>query len=305
MTIKNRITLKQLEAFVSVVDTGSFRSAANALGTTQPNISARIAALEAALGTTLLFRDAGSVRLSDSGTSLLHRSREVLWSCEKLLEEAGQRHLMEDRLRLGVTELVACTWLQPFLRRLRQDYPKLRVDLQVDLAMRIEDQLKSGALDLALQSGPVTADLAGSMPLGEEAYIWAAAPDMVHALGPDPSLQQVFAQSVVTHAKHTQAGLALHEMARTYGFDAGQIVHSSALSACVPMVCEGLGVGLLPRALIVKELASGALRSFDMPWLPEPLPFFARFDPGRTSRLVGRIAQIAVDVAGHSKMPQG
>ena len=45
--IKSRITLKQLEAFVFVVDLGSFRQAAVALGTTQPNISARIAALEA------------------------------------------------------------------------------------------------------------------------------------------------------------------------------------------------------------------------------------------------------------------
>lgn len=40
--IKSQITLKQLEAFAFVVDNGTFRAAAWALGTTQPNISARI-----------------------------------------------------------------------------------------------------------------------------------------------------------------------------------------------------------------------------------------------------------------------
>ncbi|MGB3690920.1 MAG: LysR family transcriptional regulator [Jannaschia helgolandensis] len=61
--IKSQITLKQLEAFAFVVDTGTFRAAATALGTTQPNISSRTAALETALDVALLYRDAGSVRL--------------------------------------------------------------------------------------------------------------------------------------------------------------------------------------------------------------------------------------------------
>jgi len=52
------------------VDAGTFRAAASALGTTQPNISARITALETALDVTLLVRDAGSVRLTADGEKL-------------------------------------------------------------------------------------------------------------------------------------------------------------------------------------------------------------------------------------------
>ncbi|MGB1338026.1 MAG: LysR family transcriptional regulator, partial [Planktomarina sp.] len=80
--IKSQITLKQLEAFAFVVDTGTFRAAAFALGTTQPNISARITALESALNVTLLIRDAGSVRLTADGEKLLVKTREVLWAGE-------------------------------------------------------------------------------------------------------------------------------------------------------------------------------------------------------------------------------
>ena len=132
--IYSRITLKQLEAFDFVVDTGTFRAAASALGTTQPNISSRIAALEAVLGVQLLYRDAGSVRLTQKGTKVLLKTREVLWAGEALLQEAGRQDLIEERLRLGVTELVACTWLQEFLRQLKSHYPQIRVELEVDLS---------------------------------------------------------------------------------------------------------------------------------------------------------------------------
>lgn len=57
-----QVSLKQLEAFVAVADLGTFRRAAERLNTTQPNISARIAQLEAQMKVSLMERDAGSVR---------------------------------------------------------------------------------------------------------------------------------------------------------------------------------------------------------------------------------------------------
>ena len=63
--IRNQITLKQIEALVYVADLGTFRKAAAALGTTQPNISVRIAAMEDTLNIVLMHRDAGAVRLTE------------------------------------------------------------------------------------------------------------------------------------------------------------------------------------------------------------------------------------------------
>ena len=90
--IRSQITLKQLEAFAFVVDTGTFRAAASALGTTQPNISSRITALETALDVALLYRDAGSVRLTERGQELLSLTRDILRAGEALLEAAHVVH---------------------------------------------------------------------------------------------------------------------------------------------------------------------------------------------------------------------
>ncbi len=294
--IKSQITLKQLEAFAFVVDTGTFRSAASALGTTQPNISSRIASLEATLKVTLLYRDAGSVRLTERGRDLLVLTRDILRSGEALLEAAGRRELIEERLRLGVTELVACTWLQTFLRLVRRAYPNLRVELEVDLSRQIEERLREGQIDLALQNAPFVFSATGEQALAEEPYVWVANDDLAMELADGKSVARFFDKAVLTHARHTSAGRALHDLAAARDYDAGKIIHSSALSACLPMVSEGLGVALLPRSLVSTEVEKGRLRTLNADWTAPPLSFFARYNADRAPRFVEKACNIAASI---------
>ena len=291
--IKSQITFKQLEAFVFVVDTGTFRAAASALGTTQPNISARISALESALNVILLIRDSGPVRLTVDGEKLLKKTREVLWAGEALIEEAGRQELIEETLRLGVTELVACTWLQGFLRLMRDAYPKLRVQLEVDLSTAIDARLMEGQLDLALQTGPFKSKTFASDALGQENYCWVANSDLFQQVQGSLTLSELFDLTILTHAKHTQACAALHQLATERSLPREKIVHSSALSACLPMVLEGLGVALLPERLVTAEVAAGDLHVIKADWLPAPLSFCARYAPERAAHYVEKAARIA------------
>ena len=182
--ISNTLTLKQLEALVWVADLGSFRKAAAHLGTTQPNISARIAALEATLGFSLMARDAGSVEMTPRGLDVLEQARKSLRAVEGVLDVAARPDLAEDRLRLGVTELIATTWLHDFLRALRQDYPRVTVELTVDLSRTLDAELAANALDLALQNAPFSHAATGEITLGSYGYAWVAAPDLMSGIDP-------------------------------------------------------------------------------------------------------------------------
>lgn len=295
--IKSQLTLKQLEAFVFVVDRGSFRGAAFALGTTQPNISARISALESAMGCVLLHRDAGSVRLTDKGRDLLAEARTVLRAAERFLDVAQRRDLIEDRLRLGVTEMIACTWLQAYLRALKAMYPAVRVELQVDLSRQIEEDLAAGQLDLSLQSGPFKTDLPGTLSVGDYPYIWVSCPELVARIGDKPDLQTLFTQPVLTHAQPTVAGDELHALVKAERLPATQVVHSNSLSACVPMAVDGMGVALLPQAILQRELDAGRLVQLAVDWVPSPLRFFARHDATRAPGFVAEAAALAVRVS--------
>lgn len=292
--IKSQITLKQLEAFISVVDMGTFRRAADALGTTQPNISTRIAALETTLGTVLMHRDAGSVRLTEKGATLLEAARKVLLAGEDFLAIAGRQDLIDDRLRLGVTELVACTWLHDFLRAFQRLYPNVRVELDVNLSVEIEKDLVANQLDLALQTGPFKRKIAGTLPLGQAPYCWVVAPTLAAPTG----FADLFDGPVISHGRDTRASAGLAEHARAQGVAVNQIVHSSSLTSCVAMAVDGMGPALLPKAMVAEDIAAGRLQEFTCGWLPETLALFARFDPKRTPHFVRDAAELAMSLTG-------
>lgn len=71
------MNLKQLEAFVKVVETGSFSKAAKELYLTQPTVSAHISALERELKTRLFIRNTKEVTMSEAGQDLYKYARQM------------------------------------------------------------------------------------------------------------------------------------------------------------------------------------------------------------------------------------
>ena len=295
--IKSQITFKQLEAFVCVVDIGTFRKAAEVLGTTQPNVSARIASLEDSLGVVLMHRDARSLTLTEKGKTLLASARQVLWAGEAFIEAAERQDLVAERLRLGVTELIASTWLHDFLRQFRDVYPAVVVELQVNLSVEIERELSARQLDLALLSGPLQQETSASMKLGSCPYVWVATPEIAQATG-GGKLAELLQVSVLTHARHSIASRELAKVIRSRGLSSDRVVHSSSLTSCLQMAADGMGAALLPDPLISEAVTDGRLVRLESDWLPPPLEFFARYDATRVPRFVSRAAEMAVETAG-------
>lgn len=295
--IKSQFTLKQLEALVCVVDFGTFRKAAGVLGTTQPNISARISSLEESLGVLIMHRDAGSVRLTEKGMNLLADARRILWASEAFLETAGRQDLITERLRLGVTELVACSWLHDFLRQFRDSYPSVVVELQVNLSAEIEKELSARQLDLALQTGPFLQENAASIPLARYPYVWAAAPDLAADVGRSTCLARLLQSPVLTHARHSQVSRELATLVEARGLPADRIVYSSSLSSCVQMAIDSMGFALLPEVLVRDAVKEKRLQILDCDWLPPELELFARFDRNRAPRFVQAAAECAARTA--------
>ena len=290
-----RLNLKQLEAFVWVADLQGFRRAAERLNTTQPNISARIAALEEALGTTLMTRDAGSVRLTSKGQELLVHARRVLDAADALMVAADQKALIDGTLRLGVTEMIIQTWLRDYLRRLKEVYPRLTVELTVDFSVNLEKGLAERTLDLALQNEPFSRLATGQQEIGAYDLVWVAAPTL--GLAPQQTIETLAAQPILTHARDTRL---YEEVSAHFGLRrdlSPRLVPSTDLAACQMMTVDGMGVAVLPLAAVACDLRAGSLVQLQYDWTPEPLHFFARYDAERAPRYVAKAASLAVEVA--------
>jgi len=297
------VTIKQIEAFVFVADLGAFNRAAMKLGTTQPNISSRIATLEELLGVTLMERDPGSVRLTARGREILVQARRVLSALDALKTEAENTSLIEGVLRLGVTELVAHTWLRHFLDAMRLQFPKVAVELSVDLSVNVERELMARSIDLAFHNAPFANELNGSTDLGSWPLIWVAAPEFVSSFKEAWPIGSLSSQTIITHSR----GARLHdEIAGHFakvGHPAQGLVSSSNLAVCLQMALAGFGIAAVPSAMAEEAINQGTLQHVPYDWTPTPLQFQARFEAERASAYVRTAADLAADVAARFSMP--
>ncbi len=299
--IGNVFNLKQLEALVWVADLGTFRKAAAHLNTTQPNISSRIAGLETSLGVVLMQRDAGSVRLTSKGEDILQEARKILWQAEQIIAVAERPDLIEDRLRLGVTELVASTWLHTYLRRLKDVYPSVSVELTVDLSRNLDRDLSARMLDLTIQTAPFASKASGVIELGTFEYAWVGTQESLDGLSGQVNVADLIPRSVLTHARNTQAYSELVAYADMRSLPTTRFVPSNSMASCVQMAINGLGVALLPRSLVENDLAKGRLQEVKVDWTPAPLRFAARYQAERVANYVAHSAALAAEVLGDLK----
>ena len=290
------ISIKQLETFVHVADFSSFRRAADRLNTTQPNVSARVSTLEDQLGARLFERDAGSVRLTPKGETLLPHARRVLAGLDDLIIAADDDALFDGTMRLGVTEMIAHSWLGTYLSAVKERFPNVLVDLTVDLSTNLSESLFNRSIDLALQTGPFSRTTTGDIALGHYPMVWVAAP----RAGKGNRLLSIadFADlPILTHARGTLPFDQISDHLKAQKRTEIRLVPSTNMAACLQMTIDGLGIACLPEAMVQRELKDATLERLNYPWVPDPLRFHARFHTETSASFVENAAQIAAKVS--------
>jgi DNA-binding transcriptional LysR family regulator len=159
--------LRQLSAIVGIADHGSFSAAADALQTVQSNISAHVKKLERELGCELVDRTNG--QLTEAGEIVVARARRVQAELEAMLSDVvALTREVAGTVRIGIIGTTA-RWLVPqLLRAIPQRYPHLRLVFVESPNTRLDTQIATGQVDIAVLDLPAEgADLAVT-PLFEE-----------------------------------------------------------------------------------------------------------------------------------------
>lgn len=142
--------LEQLQAFLAVVETGSFQKAAQHCGVTQSAISRQVQALESELGTSLLHRTA-HVKLTVAGDCLLPRAKRICQEWHQAVKDvtdlmAGK----QPELCVAAIHSICSSHLPPILQQFCQDYPDVQLRVTALGSDRSLKVLKDGLVDLAI-----------------------------------------------------------------------------------------------------------------------------------------------------------
>lgn len=148
----SRFTLRQLEYFVAVGETGSILSAAETLHVSSPSISAALSQLETEFGLQLFIRrHAKGLSLTQAGRQLMGLAKEVLAGVDAMKRlSADLTETVQGPLALGCL-LTFAQMIVPQLRRQFETlYPGVRVRQSELHQQEIFDQLRIGQIDIAL-----------------------------------------------------------------------------------------------------------------------------------------------------------
>jgi DNA-binding transcriptional LysR family regulator len=146
-----QITMRQIEYFLSVADTGQISRSANLCNVSQSSMTIALQNLEDAVGVVLLARHAKGVRLTEAGVRFLRHVQQARQSVEQAVlaaqEEPGQ---IAGVVRIGVTETISAYLLPSMMATLTRRFRNLQVEVIEREREAIEQHLLAGELDMAL-----------------------------------------------------------------------------------------------------------------------------------------------------------
>jgi DNA-binding transcriptional LysR family regulator len=149
------LPVHDIATFVAVAQNASFTKAAEKLGTSKSNVGKAVQRLELRLGTRLLQRTTRAVRLTEDGEIYLEAARSALEGLgEAEIALSARRDEPVGRVRLDVP-IGFGRLLLPTLLRIRQQYPKVTVEL--NLSDRQSDPVKDG-WDIVVRAGELPAE---------------------------------------------------------------------------------------------------------------------------------------------------
>ncbi|MCY1169615.1 HTH-type transcriptional regulator YofA [compost metagenome] len=287
------LTLKQIEAVYWVSSLGGFYAAAERLNATQSTISKRILDLESFLGVEI-FEQKNRAQLTLKGRELLGDFEKMLELQNSVVRRVGNDSSYSGRFRLGVTEMVALSWLPALIRAVRHVYPQIVLEPKVDRTTQLWPQMTSHRLDMVICPQMHAEDHSfQTVQLGFMESAWMCRPDLLDDRKGGLPIEDVLRLPLLTYSE----GSLLHQRLLT-ALTAARIWHDNtivcnSMIALAELASAGLGVTYLPREYFSSYIESGNLRAIQTSLLLPPLEYTAVH---RSDAVSLRIAEIAREV---------
>lgn len=149
------VTLRQLEVFAEVVNSGSVTAAAHRLFVSQPSVSDTLRAIEIEIEAPLFIGRGRARELSPAGQVYFEHTRLILATVDQAAQAvADLREKMGGRLRILAVTTAGEHLLPRMLRGYLEKFPDVEVTLQVSNRAEARRALVESAVDIAVMGRP-------------------------------------------------------------------------------------------------------------------------------------------------------
>ncbi len=238
--------------FYFVAKYKSISKAAEALLTSQPNLTRSVKALEGELGCPLFLRTNRGMKLTREGEKLFSHVEAAFFHIEEGEEELkGSRSLKKGVVTVAASEVALRCLLLPILQRYREKYPGVRIKISNHTTPQALSALKAGEADIAVVTSPAgdtdTLTVRRIKRIREVAVCSKAFSDLAKA---KTLLSELSDFPIISLGKHTMTYEFYSEFFSKNGVDFHPDIEAATADQVLPMVEADLGIGFVPEEFI-------------------------------------------------------
>ena len=267
------MSIRNLKTLIAIADHGSFTAAAGVVNVTHAAVSHQMKALEEDWGVQLFNRSTRTPELTPIGRALVSKARDVVAGYDGMVLSVTSEIGFRGNFSIGAVPTTLSGLMPAILRLLREEHPALFVRVVPGLTTELIAQVECGALDAAIISLPmVIPKTCNWREIVVEPMELIASQD---AEGDDP-VELLKSYPYIRFTRRAVVGAMIENWLQKQDFDVGDSMELETLDAIGSMVCENLGVAIVPRQCVPAK-AAHPLRH---------LPF----DPPPPSRVLGLLS---------------
>jgi DNA-binding transcriptional LysR family regulator len=267
--------LTSMNVFVRVAKSESFANAAKDLGISRAMVTKHVMDLENKLGTRLFNRTTRNLSLTEVGSFYLERSQQVLQDVEDM-EAAITQLQSEPRgvLKISAPPVIGVTHIAPALAEFLKIYPDLSVDL---ILKSSQSDLIDEGLDIAIYLGSIEDTSLVARKLGSSPSVVCGAPSYFAQYGIPMHPEELEKHSCLVNWAipprnmwHFKNANGTHKIIKVSGR-----MQANAADPIKVAAVNGLGLIMLPKYIVGKHIAKGALQVVLENYINPPLDIYA------------------------------
>ena len=267
--------IKELEAFVYVLENCSFSRAAELLHLTQPTISSHISALERKLGIKLVVRTTKETYPSDAGKLLYRYAKEILQVRENAaaaLKNFSQE--MRGTVTLAASTVPSQYYLPHLLQHFHEKYPDIAFNIQMEDSPKVIEMVAARAVEIGFCGTRVEHHKCVAQEFASDcmAIITPNTEEFRAYVGGSLPKELLLSETFISRERSSGTYQSGREILERLGVDITHMrtaVEVRSSESVKQMVGEGLGIGLISLSAARDFVQFGKILAF--PFEEEPL----------------------------------
>jgi DNA-binding transcriptional LysR family regulator len=257
-----QINLNQLRAFFLAARERSMTRAAEALFVTQPAVTMQIKSLEESLKVKLLKKRCRLLELTSTGALLFGYAERVFEIVDEM-EHVVSRYsdLSGGSLIIGTTRSFARHLMPGLLSRFQEEFPGVKISLEVGSSQEIADDLMEFKYDLGIIGKLSYGNKLRIIDYSREEFCLVTSPEHRLAEEKSVSLKELKNEPIIIREEGSGSRYAILSMLGDHGFSPSVLIEAGSVEFIKEYVIKGHGISFLYVPEIEREVKMGLLRS--------------------------------------------